>query len=136
MQIREKKKNKTLSHKLPAPLGTGKRHFLRPRNYHKQNGSCWSDIPGLVLPVFYQAGKPQTCRAMFSAQQRWRTDTQQDTGWAGQLAMETHLLVHPFTRDTPVSAKWEGNQRSLLFSGACREALWEGCTPSPVTQGS
>lgn len=133
MQFRKKK---ILSHKLPAPLGTGKRHFLRPRNYHKQNGSCWSDIPGLVLPVFYQAGKPQTCRAMFSAQQRWRTDTQQDTGWAGQLAMETHLLVHPFTRDTPVSAKWEGNQRSLLFSGACREALWEGCTPSPVTQGS
>lgn len=30
---------------------------------------------------------------------------------------------------TSLTAKWEGNQRSLLFSGACREALWEGCTP-------
>lgn len=87
----------------------------------------------LCFPCFNKLGSP---RATFSAQQCWGTDTQQDTSWAGQLAMKAHLLMHLLSSDIPVSAKWEGNLRSLLFSGACREALWAGCTPSPVTQGS
>lgn len=50
MQFRKKK---TVSQELLGPFSTGKgRFFLRPRNRHKRHGSCWSNTPGLVLPVF------------------------------------------------------------------------------------
>lgn len=139
-------KEKTASQELPGLFGTEIGHFLGTRNYHEWHGGHYLNLQRKTFAshVFNKLGEvkiTQTCiwSSVYVFCNRLPSIvveyTPDKTVWTDptKSPMKIHLLTHPPSIDRPVSIKWEENQRSLVFSGACREALWEGCIPSPVT---